>query len=89
MIITPIAGERMCYEVVGDSGHKYRVDMLANNGLSHCQCVNWGVVRWANVKIGIRDNCKHIDAVRTHIKEELSSDKHLNDLLERIAKEYE
>lgn len=63
--VTPIAGERMCYLVSSSKKDRqpYRVDCLANKGLGHCSCTNWGVERWKNVKQGIYDPCKHQQAI--------------------------
>jgi hypothetical protein len=76
MTVTPINGERFCYLVSSESGRSegYRVDMLANKGLGHCSCENWGVVRWKNVKQGIPDYCKHQQAVRNSVWLEMMKD---------------
>ncbi len=85
-LVIPSHGEKMVYLVLSSKGRKrYRVDLIAEGGFGRCECVDFGVRRWPNIKpgaeMGTRDVlCRHLIAARRYF---------LNGLLTTMAQQEE
>ena len=89
--VTPIEGERMCFEVESWSNPKYphRVDLLSFEGRSACSCKGWQTQCWPIIRDGKPELpyksegssvCRHVWIAREVF---------LKRLLKRMAKEEE
>lgn len=70
--------EKYVYAVSSESHPhiRYRVDLLANHGAGHCQCVDFGTRRQANIDLGLEacerpTRCKHLQAAHQYFLREI------------------
>ncbi len=76
-LVIPSRGEKMVYGVLSSKGRKrYRVDLIAEGGFGRCECPDFGIRRWPNIKpgaeMGTREVlCRHLIAARNYFLNEL------------------